>query len=142
MIIDGRQKFGCSVDDFYTKPEIAAMLARRGLLKPPEPSDIAEDAPAAVAHVEPYQGVARWIAKCPDCSGAEYVWLADPRFLCAQCANRGIGHRWRRVEIPADRRQIERMLLARPDPETRVWQPEESVEQLAAENVMLNGGGG
>lgn len=141
-ILDGKLKFGCSIDDFYRKPEIAAMLARRGVLLPPPPADIATDAPPAVAHVEPYQGVARWIARCPDCTGAEYVWLDTPRFLCAQCANRGIGHFWRRVEVPSNRQQIEQMLLARPDPDTRVWYPDESADQLAVENVVLNGGGG
>lgn len=141
-IIDGKLKFGCSIDDFYLKPEIAAMLARRGMLRPPPPDDVAMDAAPAVARIEPYQGVARWIARCPDCSGAEYVWTATPRFLCAQCANRSIGFRWRRVEMPANRRQIERMLLAREDPESRVWLPSEDVDQLAVENVMLNGGGG
>lgn len=141
-ILDGRARFGCSIDAFYLKTEIAALLARRGLLVPPEPGDIADEAPAAVAMIEPYQGVARWIARCPDCAGAEYVWTAEPRFLCAQCANRSIGRRWRRVEIPPDRRRIERMLLARVDPERRVWRPGEDAEHLSVENVMLNGGGG
>jgi hypothetical protein len=141
-ILDGRMKFGCDIDTFYKKPEIAAMLARRGVLRPPLPEDIATHAAPAVAFVEPYQGVARWIARCPDCTGAEYVWADTPRFLCAQCANRGIGHLWRRVEMPADRRRIERMLNARADPETRVWYPHENADQLAVENVMLNGGGG
>jgi hypothetical protein len=142
MILDGRQKFHCSIDRFYRKPEIAAMLARRGMLAPPDPDDVAEDAPPAVAFVEPHQGAARWIARCPDCAGAEYVWLTDPRFLCANCANAGIGGCWRRVRMTPDRKRIERMLLRRSDPDTRVWYPDENVDQLAVENVMLNGGGG
>lgn len=140
-ILDGRSKFGCSIGDFYRKPEIAAMLARHGLLIPP--TETATEAEPAIARVEPYQGVARWIADCPcGCGGAEYVWTSDLRFLSARCANRSVGFRWRRVEMPSNRRQIERMLLARDDPESRVWRPDEDVDQLAVENVMLNGGGG
>lgn len=142
MILDGRAKFGCTVDEFYRRQDIAKMLARRGLLVPPPPTDIATDAPPAVARIEPYQGVARWIAPCPDCKGSEYVWLAQPRFLCAACANTSIDGRWRPVTIPSDRRKIERLLMARPDPDTRCWHPSEGIDQLTAENVMLLGGGG
>lgn len=141
-VLDGRAKFGCTIDVFYRKPDIAPMLARRGLLVPPDPDAIATDAPPAIARVEPYQGVARWIATCPDCKGAEYVWLAQPRFLCAACANKSIGSKWRPVTIPSDRRRIERLLLARPDPDSRIWYPDEDIDMLAVENVMLNGGGG
>jgi hypothetical protein len=73
---------------------------------------------------------------------AEYVWLATPLFFCTSCGNASIGGRWRPVAVPADRAEIERLLLARPDPATRSWRPGETTDQLAAENVMLLGGGG
>lgn len=142
MILDGRAKFGCTIDAFYQKADIAPLLARRGMLRPPDPSAIATDAAPALARVEPYQGVARWIALCPDCKSAEYVWLAQPRFLCCGCANKALSGHWRPVSVPSERRMIERLLFARPDPDTRVWTPDEGIEQLAAENVMLSGGGG
>ena len=142
MIVDGRLKFACSVDEFYCKQKIAEKLARLGMFVPPAPTAVAADAPPAVAFVEPLYGMARWIAACPDCKGSEYVWLSQPRFLCCGCANRSIGGKWRPVQMPPDRRAVERLLLARPDPNTRVWYAGESIEQLEAENVTLNGGGG
>lgn len=142
MIVDGRLKFAVSIDEFYARQKIAEKLARFGMFVPPAPTAVAHDAAPAVARIEPLYGVAKWHAICPDCNGSEYVWLASPRFLCCGCANKGIGGLWRPVLMPADRRAVERLLLARTDPNTRVWYPGESVEQLEAENVMLSGGGG
>jgi hypothetical protein len=138
VIADGRQKFGCGIDDFYRKPDIAVMLARRGVLTLPAATDIATEAPPALARVNPLYGVARWIADCPDCRvGVEYVWLDAPRFMCCNCGNRLIGGRWRTVKIPRDRKAIERELSARDDPETRIWTPGESLRRVRAENETL-----
>lgn len=139
-ILDGRAKFGKRLEDFYRDPDIAAMLARRGLLS--LPTETATEASPALARVNPLNGAARWIADCPDCrSAAEYVWLDDPRFLCCRCANRLIGHRWRPVKVPGNRKRIEALLLARPDPETRGWSPGETTAALRTQNAQLGIGG-
>lgn len=131
QVVDGRAKFGCAIDAFYRKPDIAAMLARRGLLMPPDPADVATEAPPALARINPLYGVARWIVDCPDCRvGVEYVWLDAPRMLCSNCANKLIGGRWRAVKIPHNRKAIERALLERPDPDSRSWAPGETLARV------------
>ena len=143
QILDGRAKFGCSVDEFYRRAEIAPMLARHGILKPPAPSDVATDAAPALARINPLHGVARWIADCPDCRvGASYVWLATPRMLCTNCGNRTIGARWRPVALPDNRQEIERLLLARDDPMMRGWSPGETLDALREQNAALAVGKG
>jgi hypothetical protein len=146
VIADGRARFGCSLEEFYHQPILVTHVARLGILIPPL-ADLDGAAPPAVARIDVDDGRARWIADCPDClaagrSRAEYVWLASPFLFCTACGNREVGGRWRRVDLPDDRATIERLLLARPDPETRWWTPGETVEQLQTENVMLQGGGG
>ena len=141
-IADGRAKFGCSITDFYRRDQVALRIARRGILVPPI-SEVAVEAEPALARVNPLDGVARWIADCPDCrGGAEYVWLGTPLLFCASCGNREIGGRWRPVRIPAERAEIERLLLARPDGDQRAWEPGETLDQLRAENGLILDGGG
>lgn len=147
MILDGQRKFGCTLEAFYRQPILVEQVARRGILIPPT-SDVDRDAEPALAYVNPLSdGSVRWIAECPACRAdgrtrAEYVWISTPLLFCVGCGNAGIGARWRLVTVPRDRTGIERLLLARPDPLTRSWRPGETLEQLAAENVMLLGGGG
>jgi hypothetical protein len=147
QIVDGFAKFGLSLLEFYRQPEIAASLGRRGLLVPPL-TMVDADAKPALAFVDPLlDGSVRWIAECPDCkarglSRAEYVWLQTPLLFCTSCGNASLGGLWRPVGVPQNRAQIERLLLQRPDPLTRSWRPDESVEALCVENVMANGGGG
>lgn len=75
----------------------------------------------------------RWIADCPACGGAEFVW-PELLMMCAGCWNGSDGHQWRRVTLPEDRTQIEAVLRARPLPANRNWQSGETVEKLMAEN--------
>lgn len=147
QILDGAAKFGMDLQTFYRQPELVAAVARRGILIPPT-SEVADDAPPALAYVNPLpDGTVRWIAQCPDCqargrTAAGYVWMSQPLTFCMRCANRSIGGRWRRVTVPANRAEIEGLLMLRPDPETRAWIPGETVEQLQAENATLEIGGG
>lgn len=82
-----------------------------------------------------------WIASCscgarglptPGC----VVFMDTPLGWCVRCSNRGWGGGWRRVVVPPedDRRVIEAILRARPDPTTRNWRPGETVGDLAVEN--------
>lgn len=95
----------------------------------------------------------RWIAKCPDCAGAEAVSSIDPIFYCFSCGNEKVGGRWREVVFPENKGEIEaallkrrvkyrsgrdeisRALTAKPDPLPRAWTPTESVEDLLEQNM-------
>lgn len=142
MIVDGRSRFGMDLQSFYRQPDLVTRVARRGILIPPT-SDVAGDADPALACVNPLpDGSVRWIAGCPDCrdagrTSAEYVWLATPLMFCVRCGNAAIGSRWRRVALPDDRAEIERLLLARPDPESRAWHPGETLADLRLQNAVL-----
>lgn len=118
MILDGRSKFSLSLGDF---------LQRRGC---PPSGEVAPD--AAPARAEVNHG--RWVALCPACGGAEYVWWEDPRFFCVGCRNAAIGGRWRPLAVPDDRARIEAVLSVRPDPMSRNWLPDEPPAALLAEN--------
>jgi hypothetical protein len=93
----------------------------------------AVDLAAPPAPVRVYRGM--WIVDCPTCGGAQVAAAGDHRLLCVDCYNADIGGRWRQVTWPADAAQIERVLLARPDLETRNWTTE-TVAELQAENLQ------
>jgi hypothetical protein len=122
VIQDGRSKFDTSLVDFLRKLKVSL------------PTETAEDAVPALACVNVLGRNARWIATCPDCGGAEYVWMDDPRFYCVSCRNASIDGLWRPLRVPAEREAIEAALMARPDPTTRHWLPGESVDDLLDEN--------
>ena len=83
------------------------------------PEDVDPDATPALAYVNQ----ARWVADCPDCTGAELVAPGDP-FLCGSCFNEAIGYRWRPVRWPAGGRgAVEAMLLARVCQDHGRWEP-------------------
>lgn len=140
MILDGRARFGCSLAEFYRRHEIAQAVARLGIMLPPV-TDVDTAAPPAYAYVNPLapvEQVARWIADCPDCrAGSSYVWIEGPHVMfCLSCGNAGTGHRWRPVEVPADRAAIERLLSVRPVAQT-AWRPGESLDRLRDENALI-----
>ena len=103
MILDGRAKFNCSLLEFYRRPELAARLARRGVLAIPPLANVAADAAPTVAYVNPLpDGTVRWIADCPDCladgrAGAEYVWLDHPLLFLIVAAHH---HRFVNDRVP------------------------------------------
>ena len=108
----------------------------------------------------------RWIARCPDCPGAEDVAPEEPIFYCFSCGNyMNEGHP-RKVIFPSEkiRKQIEAEVMKRPvefagganeidrainakptasDDKgvlSRCWIPGESVEALKRENKGLERG--
>ena len=76
----------------------------------------------------------RWIANCPFCTGAEYVFLDNPVFLCQSCFNDG-SKRPLMVNLPKGIAKIEAELNKRQRLENRNWQPGETVKQLKDENL-------
>lgn len=128
-----------SVDELYRWLRTRAPQPRT--VRPP--SEMASDAPPALAYVNH----GRWVADCPNrtcpqpsCPGycnAAMDLLNGAPYLCGCCYNSDLGGRWRPVQWPtdADRQEIERALLARPSTATRHWRPEQPVRDLAEENA-------
>lgn len=56
----------------------------------------------------------QWIAKCPDCKGAEAVDPNEPIFYCFSCGNYSQNGNPRPVVFPADYKAIEKEVLKRP----------------------------
>ena len=86
--------------------------------------------PKAVAYVNH----GRWVADCPDrCGGA---MLLDPNlpYMCGECFNIIIGGKWRLIQWPTDRLEIEMVLDKRPFSINRNWWPVETVDDLKREN--------
>jgi hypothetical protein len=72
----------------------------------------------------------RWIVDCGNCSSALMVPPGTPRMTCWDCLS-PIGP----IVWPADPDGIELILGYRPDPNTRSWEPGETLEDLLRENT-------
>lgn len=57
--------------------------------------------------------------------------------MCTNCWNTSVGGLWREVLVPDEFEAIERLLLARPKAENQNWKPDETLDQLANENILL-----
>lgn len=75
----------------------------------------------------------RWIANCPWCNGAEFVFIDEPRFYCNSCDNDG-QDKYVRVILPTNRQGIENALNKRPRLENRNWRYQETIADLNREN--------
>lgn len=127
-VVDGRGHFDMSLDD-AVRGNPWAFLARRADVRIP-PTTHVSDTPPLKARVNHN----RWIVDCPDCAGAEFVWLDKPLMMCAECFNVAVERKWRRVVLPNNVAAIETVLKARPIPHTRNWVPGETVSDLKREN--------
>lgn len=78
----------------------------------------------------------RWVVTCPDCHGAQFACLTDPRFMCSDCGNVGNGGRYRPVVIPADPLAVEIALEGRPV-DLQNTTAGQTVADLLAENKLL-----
>jgi hypothetical protein len=126
-IIDGRRNFGADSPWQVVAGSRAAQMV--GFLPPSVTTTAGPPARARVNHN-------RWIADCPDCGGAEFVWRHGPLvMLCLSCLNGGIGHVWRTVTLPDDVEAIEAALAARPVAANRNWDASERIDDLLRENA-------
>ena len=89
---------------------------------------------SALTAVEVYANHGRWIVECPDCHDAQLAARDDLRYMCIQCANVGVGGKWRPVIWPKDAAAIEALLDARPMSHNRNWNPGETVKDLQLED--------
>jgi len=71
----------------------------------------------------------RWVATCINCRTSAYVQPEWCLSCCSEC-----GCQMRRVDIPTNYQQIERVLLERPNRENQNWLPGETLDDLLREN--------
>ena len=83
----------------------------------------------------------RWMVECEVCVTAVLVDPNDLLFYCPGCATNGS---WKRIVMPDERPEIERLLLLRPgwqgNAPNRNWLPSETVQDVIADN-LANGVG-
>ena len=76
------------------------------------------------------------MTECPHCETAVVIDDQDLLFYCPGCATNG---KWLRVVMPADREEIERLLLLRPgwqfNAPRRNWDIGETVADLRRQNL-------
>ena len=101
---------------------------------PLEDALTAKVAPKTLA-VQAYANHGRWVAECPDCCGAQLTAPEDPRFMCVECGNAGIGGLWRPVVWPNDHAKISALLDERPEAHTRNWVPGTMLREVKAGNL-------
>ena len=108
--------------EVYKQKVIMPMMAKRRLV------------PLGMADVKPIQARVnhgRWIVDC-ECLGAELAF-EEGEFMCLSCFNFELGHKYRKVVFPKNRKKIELLLIGRPVA-NRNWSPGESLAKLKAEN--------
>lgn len=62
----------------------------------------------------------RWVADCPECSSAQIVTPADPRFFCVECLSG-----WFRLTFPSDVPAAEQAVKDLPLRERNWWHPDD-----------------
>ena len=81
-----------------------------------------------------YINYGRWIAKCPWCNGADFVFKNEPYYFCFSCLNRAVDNKRIEVIFPKNINAIEQILLKRPLEINQNWLPEETIADLEKEN--------
>ena len=84
--------------------------------------------------VNAYINHGRWVADCPDCSGAELVNKTERKFWCESCHNTFNNGKCRRVIFPRNWNAIEKVILARPNLKNRNWKLSETIKDLKRQN--------
>lgn len=75
----------------------------------------------------------RWIVGCPFCKSAE---KAADEFMCSNCHNEAVAWKPMPVAWPKNQKEIEKLLMERPEIKTRNWSPTETIQDLARENAQ------
>ena len=92
--------------------------------------------------VQAYINHGRWIVECSadGCNNALIASRLTPLFVCTDCGSAENDHHWYAVEFPAERTEIEEILLRRNalhpfrKAPTRNWLPGETPDDLRKEN--------
>ena len=112
------------------------LLQRKRQLVEIEPLGLPPDS-AVKGELHAYVNAGRWMVECPDCFTAVLIDEDDLLFYCPGC---GTDDQWKRVTMPSERDEIERLLLLRPgwreNSPNRNWLPHETVEDLRQQNIQ------
>lgn len=107
------------------------LAERAGVAIPPTSEVFTDEAPLPA---ELYHDL--WIVMCPTagCGDAVVAWTAERLFMCTNCWNAPVDGKWRRVEYPEDKDEVEEVLGYRMLPQERNWNKTESVQDLVGQN--------
>jgi hypothetical protein len=75
-----------------------------------------------------------WVAVCPHCQ-TPILTEPDDLLFCPDCLMQADNFLAVTVKVPVMGKEIEDLLVKRPDPMTRNWTTRETLEDLAAENA-------
>lgn len=129
IVVDGRIQFNCDLETIYRK--VMLPKSRKLHVKITSPSD-----PCAQNYlINPVVNHNKWIAECPWCHNAEFIWLESPMFMCQNCWNGVANHQWIKIILPSNLEKIHEILIKRPVPATRNWFVGETHEDLYYENL-------
>ena len=119
----------------YRPLDYRGFLARRRVENGIEPVELPQGEEVG-GDISGYVSAGRWIVECPNCGEG---YLVDDQDLLFQCSACGTDGQWKRVIMPADRDEIDRLLLLRPgwqgQAPHRNWAPGETVDDLRRENI-------
>lgn len=107
---------------------------QRDKLDEPRMPDPPADSRRGTETLLAYVNHGRWVVDCP-CGSAQLASRSDRRFFCVDCRNAWALGKWVGVAWPAQAGDIEGLLLQRPFPKNRNWNPGEDLMTLVAENV-------
>ena len=78
-----------------------------------------------------------WVAQCPGCAGAEYLWGEDDWFVCCSCGNAQYGGERLAVYFTAPAQAVMAELAKRERVEHRISAPGQSLAEMQRETVAL-----
>lgn len=88
--------------------------------------------------VEAVVNAGRWISICPTCNNPSYVTPVTPIFYCTVCGNNGTQEAWN-VHFPAEREEIETLMLAREVALPEGYAPRNEIEAALVAQAALEG---
>ena len=134
----GQEKADGSVVSYPYELFMAGHLGSKGHGPPPPMLQVQGAVRAYINH-------GRWVVDCPEgCGGAAMASLKYRVFICPNCGSPGNSGQWYHVIFPGNFRQIETVLLKRPnkrgvmvpdDAENRNWRTGETLATLERENI-------
>lgn len=132
MIVTYRTSHGRQRPDLSYREALTFYRLRHGLGAPPPDPPASPTREPLEARIES----GAWLVECPGCHDAFMVDDQDLLFNCVGCGSMG---GWHPVVMPAERAEIEAVLLLRPgfrhNAPNRNWIPGETVEDLKRENL-------
>jgi hypothetical protein len=140
IIQDQRHGYGCetlAAIEEYQRGWLAGEVPPH-IEPPPRWIPVEPHADPSGREVVPYINASRWIAECPECGAANWVWDHNPRMVCL---GRGCGLTFKVLwQNPFDRSEVIRYLALWPAP-NRSWDAHkgETLDELKLQGVLMLG---